>query len=79
MPPWSPPMCSSPFSSVAALRAGQRPVPDTSTERAELENFADAVHEKRPLAIAGGDEQHNVTVLEAILESAAKGKTIKVP
>ena len=53
--------------------------PDTSTERAELENFADAVREKRPLAIAGGDEQHNVTVLEAILESAAKGKTIKVP
>ena len=53
--------------------------PDTSTERAELENFADAVREKRPLAIAGGDEQHNVTVLEAVLESAAKGKTIKVP
>ena len=52
--------------------------PDTSTERAELENFADAVREKRPLAVAGGDEEHNVTVLEAILESAAKGTTVKV-
>jgi predicted dehydrogenase len=52
--------------------------PDTSTERAELENFADAVREKRPLAIAGGDEEHNVTVLEAILESAAKGATVRV-
>ena len=52
--------------------------PDTSTERAELENFADAVREKRPLALAGGDEEHNVTALEAILESAAKGVTITV-
>ena len=52
--------------------------PDTSTERAELENFADAVKAKRPLAIAGGDEEHNVTALEAILESAAKGVTVKV-
>ena len=52
--------------------------PDTSTERAELENFADAVKEKRPLAVAGGDEEHNVTVLEAILESAAKGATVKI-
>ncbi len=53
--------------------------PDTSTERAELENFADAVRAKRALAVAGGDEEHNVTVLEAILESAAKGSTVKVP
>ena len=52
--------------------------PDTSTERAELENFADAVKEKRPLAVVGGDEQHNVTVLEAILASAAKGETVRV-
>ena len=53
--------------------------PATSTERAELENFADAVNEKRALAVEGGDEQHNVTVLEAILESAAKGATVKIP
>ena len=52
--------------------------PDTSTERAELENFADAVREKRPLAMAGGDEEHNVSVLEAILDSAAKGTTVRV-
>jgi predicted dehydrogenase len=52
--------------------------PDTSTERAELENFADAVKEKRALAAAGGDEEHNVAVLEAILESAAKSATIKI-
>ncbi len=52
--------------------------PDTSTERAELENFADAVREKRLLAVADGDEEHNVSALEAILESAAKGVTVKV-
>jgi predicted dehydrogenase len=52
--------------------------PDTSTERAELENFADAINEKCSLAVAGGDEEHNVTVLEAILQSAANGTTVKV-
>ena len=52
--------------------------PDTSTERTELEHFADAVKAKRPLAVAGGDEEHNVTVLEAILASAAVGVTVKV-
>jgi predicted dehydrogenase len=53
--------------------------PDTSTERAELEHFADAAKAKRLLALGGGDEEHNVTVLEAILASAAKGVTVKVP
>src|SRR6266849_5426700 len=41
-----------------------------STERAELEHFARAVQAGRPLAVPGGDEVHNVAVLEAILESA---------
>ncbi|MES2563056.1 MAG: Gfo/Idh/MocA family oxidoreductase, partial [Pseudomonadota bacterium] len=50
----------------------------TSTERAELENFADAVCERRPLAVAGGDEAHGVAVLEAILESAKRGVTVRV-
>ncbi|HEY0337783.1 MAG TPA: Gfo/Idh/MocA family oxidoreductase, partial [Burkholderiales bacterium] len=52
--------------------------PETSTERAELESFADAVREGRQLAIAGGDEEHGVVVLEAILESAKNGRTISV-
>lgn len=52
--------------------------PHTSTERAELEHFADAVAERRPLAVAGGDEEHGVAVLEAILASAAKQRTVKV-
>jgi predicted dehydrogenase len=52
--------------------------PALSTERAELEHFAAAVSDKRPLAVAGGDEHHNVAVFEAILKSAAKGKTVRV-
>ncbi|HZN25268.1 MAG TPA: Gfo/Idh/MocA family oxidoreductase [Burkholderiales bacterium] len=52
--------------------------PQTSTERAELENFADAVADRRPLAIAGGDEEHGVAVLEAILESAKLGEPVKM-
>jgi predicted dehydrogenase len=52
--------------------------PQTSTERAELENFARAVAEKRPLAIAGGDEIHGVAVFEAILKSAQSGRTTRV-
>jgi predicted dehydrogenase len=51
---------------------------DTSTERAELENFAEAVRERRPLAIEGGDEEHGVAVLEAILASAKSGQPVKV-
>jgi predicted dehydrogenase len=62
--------------------AHQRPqtvsFPQLSTERAELENFADAIEAKRPLAIAVGDEVHGVAVLEAILESANNGTTVEI-
>jgi predicted dehydrogenase len=51
---------------------------DTSTERAELENFARAVMEKRAVAMPGGDEVHNVAVLEAILASARDGKQVSL-
>ena len=47
--------------------------PHVSTERAELENFADAIRDGRPLAVAGGDEVQGVAVLEAIVESAKQG------
>ncbi len=64
------------------LRERKRPqvisFPDTSTERAELEHFAQAVANKQALAIRGGDEIHGVIALEAILESARTGKPIKV-
>ncbi|MBI2294450.1 MAG: Gfo/Idh/MocA family oxidoreductase [Betaproteobacteria bacterium] len=52
--------------------------PELSTERAELENFARAAMEKRPLAVAGGDEVHGVEVFEAILRSANSGKTVRI-
>ncbi len=52
--------------------------PPISTERAELEHFADAINHKRPLAVAGGDELHGVEVLEAILESAKQNAAVKI-
>jgi myo-inositol 2-dehydrogenase/D-chiro-inositol 1-dehydrogenase len=52
--------------------------PQTSTERLELENFADAIKAGRPLAVAGGDEAHGVAVLEAVLESAGSHKAVAV-
>jgi predicted dehydrogenase len=52
--------------------------PQTSTERAELENFADAIKAKRPLAVAGGDEAHGVAVLEAVLKSAQSHQPVKI-
>ena len=52
--------------------------PRVSTERAELENFADAIKARRPLVVAGGDEIHGVAVLDAILESAKNDATVKV-
>jgi hypothetical protein len=64
------------------LHAHQKPqlisFPEISTERAELEHFADAVRSQRPLAVAGGDEAHGVAVLEAILASAKSSRTITV-
>jgi predicted dehydrogenase len=50
--------------------------PQVSTECAELEHFARAAAEKRPLAVPGGDEEHGVAVLEAILKSARTKKTV---
>jgi predicted dehydrogenase len=52
--------------------------PKTSTERAELEHFASAAMARRPLAIPGGDEVHNVAVLEAIVRSARDGSRVQL-
>jgi len=52
--------------------------PETSTERAELEHFAQAAMAGRALAAAGGEELHGVAVLEAILESARDGARVRV-
>ena len=52
--------------------------PKTSTELAELEHFAKAAMARRPLAIPGGDEVHNVAVLEAIVKSARDGAKVKL-
>ena len=51
---------------------------NVSTERAELEHFARAAQSGRPLAVAGGDEVHNVAVLEAIIRSARESTTVHV-
>ncbi len=50
----------------------------TSTEHAELEHFARAVQAGRSLALPGGDEVHNVAVLEAILRSAQAHAPVSV-
>ena len=50
----------------------------TSTERAELEHFAAAASARRPIALPGGDEVHNVAVLEAIVRSAREGARVKL-
>jgi predicted dehydrogenase len=52
--------------------------PSVSTERAELEHFALAAAERRPLAVAGGDEEHGAAVLEAVFKSAKGGKTVRL-
>jgi predicted dehydrogenase len=51
---------------------------NTSTERAELEHFARAAKERRPLAVPGGDEVHNVAVLEAIVRSAQDKTPVQI-
>jgi predicted dehydrogenase len=63
-----------------SLNAHRKPqtvaFPEVSTERAELEHFAEAIAAKKRLAVAGGDEAHGVAVLEAVLESAKRHATI---
>jgi len=52
--------------------------PTVSTERAELEHFAEAATARRPLAVPGGDEQHGVEVFEAIVSSAKQQATVRI-
>ena len=52
--------------------------PDVSTERAELEHFAQSALERRPIAVSGGDEVHNVAVLEAIVKSAEEKSWVRI-
>jgi predicted dehydrogenase len=52
--------------------------PEVSTERAELEHFAWAAQAGKPLAVPGGDEVHNVAVLEAIVKSAQESCRIQI-
>ena len=59
------------------LRPEVRQFPNASTERAELEHFAQAAAARRPVALPGGDEAHNVAVLEAIVRSSRDG--VRVP
>jgi predicted dehydrogenase len=58
----------------------QRPVvqafPKTSTERSELEHFAQQALERRPMVVPGGDAVHNVAVLRAILASIERGQPV---
>jgi myo-inositol 2-dehydrogenase/D-chiro-inositol 1-dehydrogenase len=44
--------------------------PQTSTERAELEGFADAIEGRAPYACPPADALHGVVVLEAVIRSA---------
>jgi predicted dehydrogenase len=52
--------------------------PAAGTERAELERFAECALARRPIALPGGDEVHNVAVLEAIVKSAEAGSWTKI-
>lgn len=64
------------------ITAKQRPrvqaFPKTSTERAELEHFALAAAERRPLATPAGDAVHNVALLEAILASIERQAPVRL-
>jgi predicted dehydrogenase len=52
--------------------------PKTSTERAELEHFAQHAAKREPIARPDGDAVHNVAVLESILESARTQQAVRV-
>ena len=51
----------------------------TSTERAELEDFAAHAAARQPLVRPGGDAVHNVALLQAILDSNARQQAVRLP
>lgn len=63
----------------------QRPVRQrfepVSTERAELEHFAQQAAARQPMALPGGDAVHNVALFQALLASIASGlpETVRGP
>ena len=65
-----------------SITVKQRPrvqaFPKTSTERAELEHFAQQAAARQTLAAPGGDAVHNVAVLEAILQSIATQQSVRL-
>ena len=52
--------------------------PQTSTERLELEGFADAIEGRAPYACPPEDALHGVAVLEAIVKSARTGQRERI-
>jgi predicted dehydrogenase len=52
--------------------------PALSTERAELEAFADAITDGRPLPVPYDDAIHGVAVLEAVVRSATRREKVSV-
>ena len=60
----------------------QRPVvhtfDKTSTERAELEHFAQQALARQPMVVPGGDAVHNATLLDAILSSIQTELPVRV-
>ena len=50
----------------------------TSTERAELEHFAQQAASRQPIALPGGDAVHNVAVLQAILSSIDSQQPVRL-
>ncbi len=52
--------------------------PKTSTERAELEDFAAHITAGKPMALPGGDAVHNVALLGAIMASIESGGPVRL-
>jgi predicted dehydrogenase len=52
--------------------------PKTSTERAELEHFAQQAAARQPIVKPGGDAVHNVAVLQAILDSIQTQRPVRL-
>jgi predicted dehydrogenase len=50
----------------------------TSTERAELEHFAQQAGAGKPLVLPGGDAVHNVALLGAIVNSIQTGLPVRL-
>lgn len=58
--------------------AGRMPFPQINQQAAQMDNFADCIHQKRPTIVPGEEGLKDMLVIDAIYKSIASGKKERI-